>query len=69
MSKKREKKRRNWGMFFAGDCVVNLRNGFAATVVSAHTKEVPAGHVPIKYIDTIFDLSYDCVPGDDLDLT
>lgn len=68
MSKKNKKKRRSWGMFFAGDCVVNIRNGFAARVVSAHTEEVPAGHVPIEYINTIFDLDCDCVPGDDLDL-
>jgi len=67
MSKENRKKRRSWGMFFAGDCVINIRNGFAATVMPAHREEVPAGHVPIKYVDTIFDLDYDYVPGDDLD--
>ncbi len=67
MAKQHRKKRRCWGMFFAGDVVINIRNDFPAIVIPAYAEEVPKGYVPIKYIDPVFDLNYVCVPGDDLD--
>jgi len=63
MQKKQEKKNGQWPMdFLYGDPV--MVRGRRARVDEAFIKDVPRGHVPIRFEDR---REFICVPADDID--